>query len=424
MKVIVNKAVLSGTVKAISSKSHAHRILIGAALSDIATVVTCEETSDDIMATINCLKGMGAKITDIANGYKVEPIDRDNLLEEIAINCNESGSTLRFILPIVSALFNKTSIDMRGRLSKRPIEPLRSELIKHGATIGEEGSVPLRVNGKITSGNYVIPGNISSQYISGLLFALPLLDGDSTITITDEIESRSYIDLTIDVIRMFEINIEWEGNVIKIPGNQEYKSPSEITVEGDWSNMAFWLAAGALNNEEMSCGNLNFYSVQGDKHILEILKEMGTNIIYDSNNSLILQYSGLEGITIDVKNIPDLVPVIAVLASVAKGKTTIVNAKRLRMKESDRIESVVNTLKALGADIEATEDGMVINGVESLKGGEVDSCNDHRIVMMAAVAALVSEESVVITNAEAVNKSYRTFFEDYKKLGGIVKYSD
>jgi len=276
----------------------------------------------------------------------------------------------------------------------------------------------------ISNGEFTLPGNISSQYISGLLFVLPLLDGDSKIILTDTIESRSYITMTIEVLQLFKIEVEWEDNVISIRGNQQYKSPSEIYVEGDWSNISFWLAAGAFNPEEMSCRNLNFYSCQGDKRMLQIIMDFGVNIIYDSNNSLILEHCPMEGIDIDVADTPDLVPVIAVLASVAKGTTVIRNAGRLRLKESDRIESIATTLNALGADVVTTEDGMIINGVESLKGGEVDSFNDHRIVMMASIAAQVSDDVVIINNADAVNKSYRTFFEDFKSLGGIVKYSE
>lgn len=422
MKAIVNKSVLQGTVKAIPSKSYAHRALIAAALADVDTKVICEETSEDILATIDCLKGLGAKIVDIEKGYLVTPIDKEKFNKDATIDCNESGSTLRFILPLLSYFKGNTMINMKEGLKNRPIEPLRSVLVEHGATISKEGEVPLSVKGSITSGNYVIPGNVSSQYISGLLFVLPLLEGDSTITIIDGIESKAYIEMTIGILKEFEIDIEWNENIISIKGSQEYKSPSEVYIEGDWSNMAFWFAAGAFNPEEMSCGNLNFYSIQGDREILEIVKKFGVNVIYDSNNSLILTHCDMEGIEIDASNIPDLVPVIALLASVAQGRTVISNIERLKLKESNRIESIAKTLRQLGADIMPTEDSLIIHGVKSLKGGEVDSCNDHRIVMMAAIAAMVSDNAVIINNAEAVNKSYRTFFEDYKHLGGIVKF--
>lgn len=424
MKAVVNKSVLKGMVKAIASKSYAHRALIAAALADVDTKVICEDTSDDILATINCLKAMGAKIKDIENGYLITPIDKGNVENKLELDCNESGSTLRFLLPIVSSFKATTVINMKEGLVKRPIEPLRSELISHGAIISKQGVEPLEIKGAIKSGDYVVPGNISSQYISGLLFILPILEGDSTITITNTIESKSYIDMTIDILKQFEIEVDWNDDVINIKGGQEYKSPSEIYVEGDWSNMAFWLAAGSFNENEMSCGNLNFYSIQGDRYILEIIKKFGINIIYDSNNSLILTHCPMNGIEIDASNVPDLVPVIALLASVSEGTTIISNIGRLRIKESDRIESIATTLNKLGANVTATEDSLTIKGVKSLKGGEVDSCNDHRIVMMAAIAAMVCEEPVIITNANAVNKSYRTFFEDYKKIGGIVKYVD
>lgn len=437
MKVIINKPCIEGRVKAIASKSHAHRILICAALADKETNIVCEESSDDIKATVNCLKSMGADIKKTNNGYKVTPINISKMNSKemicngsvcvisqnddaIKIDCNESGSTLRFLLPLCCILDKEVDIYMQGRLPMRPLTPLYEELISHGATISEQGKVPLKTKGVITSGEYTLPANISSQYISGLLFVLPLLDGDSTITLTEKIESKSYIDMTIDVLKIYGINIEWNENIIYVKGNQKYISPSEIIVEGDWSNIAFWLCAGALNQKEITCYNLNFDSLQGDKAVVDILIKMGAKIIYEGNDTITLSKNNLEGVVIDANNIPDLVPILALVASVSKGISTIINASRLRLKESDRIESVVSTLNKLGADIEETEEGMIIYGKEQLNGGEIDSYNDHRIAMMASIAALVCNGPVIINNAEAVNKSYSKFYEDYKSLGANV----
>lgn len=426
MKAIIKPSQLSGTVKAIASKSHAHRILICAALSDKDSYVICEEASEDIKATVACLNELGAVIERKKEGFLVHPISKNNInekdMDEHNIDCNESGSTLRFLLPIVAILDSKTNIYSRGRLPYRPLSPLYEELVSHGAKISKQGEVPLIVEGKICSGEYVLPANISSQYISGLLFALPLLDGDSVITLTDKIESKSYIDMTIDVLKMFSIDIKWDDNKIYVKGNQSYISPSKIVVEGDWSNIAFWLCAGALGDDEIKCTNLNFNSLQGDKAIVKLLDEFGSTIeIYEENgvkNSVGIKQDIRKGIIIDANNIPDLVPILALVASVSNGITRIINASRLRLKESDRIESVVTTLKKLGADISETEDGMIIVGKEYLEGGEVDSYNDHRIAMMSAIASVVSKNPVIINDAGAVNKSYSGFYEDYEKLGG------
>ena len=426
MKAIIQPSKLSGSVKAIASKSHAHRILICAAFSDKDSYVVCEEASEDIKATVACLNELGAVIERKKDGFLVHPISKNNInekdMDEHNIDCNESGSTLRFLLPIVATLDNKTNIYSRGRLPYRPLSPLYEELVNHGAKISKQGEVPLIVEGKICSGEYVLPANISSQYISGLLFALPLLDGDSVISLTDKIESKSYIDMTIDVLKMFSIDIKWDDNKIYVKGNQSYISPSKIVVEGDWSNIAFWLCAGALGDDEIKCTNLNFNSLQGDKAIVKLLDEFGSTIeIYEENgvkNSVGIKKNIRKGIIIDANNIPDLVPILALVASVSNGITRIINASRLRLKESDRIESVVTTLKILGADISETEDGMIIVGKEYLEGGEVDSYNDHRIAMMSAIASVVSKNPVIINDAGAVNKSYSGFYEDYEKLGG------
>ena len=430
MKAIIHPSSIEGKVKAIASKSHAHRILICAAFSDRDTYIVCEEASADIMATVSCLESIGVGIEKKDDGFLVHPIDINNTISdvdgEISIDCNESGSTLRFLLPIVCLFDNTIKIYSRGRLPKRPLSPLYEELLEHGAIISKQGEVPLIVRGKITSGKYTLPANISSQYISGLLFALPILDGDSEIILTEKIESKSYIDMTVDVLKMFNIDIIWNDNRIYIKGNQQYKSPGKIVVEGDWSNIAFWLCAGAISDQYLECTNLNFQSLQGDKEIIDILRRFGADIVINEidgiKSSIRIRQSCRKGSDIDANNIPDLVPILALVASVSEGTTKIYNASRLRLKERDRIESVVSTLNKLGADIYETEDGMIIEGRDRLHGGEVDSYNDHRIAMMAAIASLVSEKDVIITDACAVNKSYSSFYNDYIELGGNIEF--
>ena len=411
-KTLISPA-LCGTVPAISSKSEAHRALICAALSKSPTKIICEYTNNDIDATVSCLNSLGANIVREGNAFNVDPISvpRDNA----ELDCKESGSTLRFIIPIICALGVDAKIYMHGRLPSRPLSPLYELLVNNGIKLSPAGSNPLCISGKLKSGDYEIAANISSQFISGLLFALSLLDGDSTLTLTGKIESENYIDMTLDAQKMFGAQIELVGNTYKIKGIGKYVSPDECKIKGDWSNAAFFLCAGAMSRDYVSVSGIDTHSRQGDKKILDVLFSMGANVQI-AGDYVTISPSYLHGADVDAAQIPDLVPIIATVASVAEGKTTIYNAGRLRLKESDRIESVCAMISALGGDITPTDDGMVIVGKPQLIGGRVDSFADHRIVMSAAIASTVCKNPVTIIGYEAVNKSYPDFFSHFNSI--------
>ncbi len=415
MTIKITKPLQGGTINAIASKSQAHRLLICAALSSKGSKLVCSETNEDIDATVRCLNALGAKITYENGVFNILTI-KSPVQGECLLDAGESGSTLRFMLPVACALGADTRFIMRGRLPSRPLSPLYEELMAHGCALTPLGMNPIHVSGHLISGRYAMPGNITSQFISGLMFALPILDGDSLIKITGDIESKPYVDMTIAALKEFGVVVKPGQNGYIVKGAQRYAPREAITVEGDWSNAAFWLCAGALNNN-VTVTNLNPDSLQGDKGILSILGRFGAQVSIGKDRASISRGS-LKGFDIDAGNIPDLVPVLAAVASVAEGKTTIYNAGRLRIKESDRLRTVTETLRTLGADIAETHDGLVIVGRDRLTGGTVSAHGDHRIAMMAAVVSSVCTGPVVIENAEAVNKSYPGFFKDFAALGG------
>ena len=424
MTVTITKPIKGGTINAIASKSAAHRLLICAALaSKDETFVQCPERSEDIDATAQCLNALGANIHYKGDGFYVKPI---NVQLSSVLPCKESGSTLRFLLPVCGALGVNAELHMAGRLPSRPLTGLYEEMERHGCTLSPHGVSPLVCQGQLTSGDYSIAGNISSQFISGLLFALPLLDGESNILVKGKLESRPYVDMTLEALQLFGIEVEekvMEGSLIfSVKGGQKYQSPKTVHAEGDWSNAAFWLSAGAIGKNSITMEGINLNSRQGDKAIVNFLKRFGAKVdITEESNTISISPGKLRGIEIDASQTPDLVPILSAVASVAEGKTVIRNAKRLRIKESDRLKAVTETLTQLGADIKETDDGLIIVGQKMLKGGEVHSFGDHRIAMTAAVLSAVCENPVVINGAHAVRKSYPAFFEDFNNvLGGEV----
>ena len=419
MNLKVFPARLNGTVNAIPSKSQAHRALICAALADKPTRVECKGESEDILATAACLFALGAGVERESGAYVVRPIKREGNGGIATLPCGESGSTFRFMLPIVGALGRKVSFTPKGRLPERPLSPLYEELVSHGAELSPQGSVPFFAGGQLTPGRYSLDAGISSQFISGLLFALPLLDGDSELTLTGNAESFPYVELTMAMLEEFGVKAEFDGGTFSIPGGQTYRSSGVVRVEGDWSNAAFWLVAGAIGSGSVTCEGLDLQSRQGDRAILDLLVKFGAQVKPDGS-AVNVSGGKLRGIEIDAKDIPDLVPILAVIGAAAEGTTVIRNAGRLRTKESDRLASVSAVLRALGADVDESEDGLVLHGSAALKGGEVSSYGDHRIAMSAAIAATVCAEPVVIHGAEAVNKSYPGFFDDLRLLGGSV----
>lgn len=415
MKITLCKPCPHGEIDAIPSKSYAHRALICAALADSTTKIECSRTNRDIDATVSCLRSLGAKI-DCSDGiFTVEPIR--NAPKSALLHPGESGSTLRFLLPVAAALGVETEFVTEGRLLSRPLSPLSDELIRHGAQIT---SPPLRISGKISGGRYTLDGSVSSQFTTGLMLALPLIEksGDEqcSIELTGKIESKPYIDLSSAVLEKFGVKTESDGNVYIIKGR--FSSPEYVRVEGDWSNAAFMLCAGALSEGGITVRGLDPHSTQGDKKIIEILENFGAAVEV-RDDSVTVRKRGMRGITIDAADIPDLVPVISVVASAAEGDTVIENCSRLRLKESDRVESVCAMITALGGEIESVGDSIVIHGKKkfALSGeAEIDSYNDHRIVMSASVASILFDGCVTIDGCEAVSKSYPDFFDDFGRL--------
>lgn len=404
-----------GEVTAISSKSDAHRLLIASALSDRQTFIRCNARSADITATVNCLNSLGADIKFVDGGISVKPIKEKR--KSAVLDCNESGSTIRFLLPVAAVLGTNTEFTGGGRLPERPLSPLREQMEAHGVVFSPINVFPVKISGEMTSGEFTIKGNISSQFITGLLFALPLLNGNSIINVIPPVESRPYIDMTLNTLKKFGITVTEKSNSFFIPGGQKYASPGTVESEGDWSNSAFFLTAGAVSGRVTVTG-LDVSSVQGDKQILTILKEMGAEITVEQG-SITVKKGDLHGINIDVRNIPDLVPIISVAAAAANdGETVITGAERLKIKESDRLTAVYESLKALGVDISKTDDGLVINKTGIVGGGAVSGYNDHRMVMALSVLSAVSSGDIILRGAEAVNKSYPNFFEDFSSLGG------
>lgn len=417
MEITVHPSKLNGTVRAVCSKSHVHRLLICAALSDKPVTILCPTSSDDIDATGRCLCALGAGITRFGGGYYVTPIK--TVVKDALLDCNESGSTMRFLLPVAAALGIDAKFYMAGRLPERPIVPLTEELSRHGCRFKYDSRNILHCTGRLTSGVYTIPGNVSSQYISGLLFALPLVSGDSVIKIDGQLESAGYVQMTCNALSGAGVAIREEDGVFYITGSQRYHLPDCVSAEGDWSNASFLLAMGALSDGCVTCTGLNHTSSQLDKRIVRLLRRFGAEV-KTSHDSAVVTGGKLTGITVNAADIPDLVPVLAVLAAKAEGVTKITHAQRLRMKESDRLHSTAQLITALGGNVREYSDRLVITGSGSLNGGTVDSFGDHRIAMTAACASLICKNSVTITNAQSVTKSYPTFWDDFADLGAEI----
>ncbi|MCL2086250.1 MAG: 3-phosphoshikimate 1-carboxyvinyltransferase [Oscillospiraceae bacterium] len=406
---------LSGVIRAVSSKSYAHRFYIAAALANADTQVICNDISEDIEATRDCVNGLKS-LKRAREALAGEFLSSD---ESVLIHCRESGSTLRFLLPVAAALLeNESSFKFTGtgNLPERPIGELMDVLSWKSVEFSSE-KLPFSVSGKLRSGDFKISGNISSQYISGLLLALPLLKGDSRIILENkQIQSESYVEITRDVLRRFGILTMRTEYGYYVKGSQTYKSPGRIEVEGDWSNAAFFYAANKLGSSVELTG-LNHNSNQGDMKIVKLLENWGEPEFKNDEFDMV----------IDLTDIPDLFPILAVVAAFQPGTTVFKNVERLKLKESDRIESTKAMLISLGLwrnGFELFKNSLVIEGgFEYLKGGIVKSFNDHRIVMAAAIAATRCKGPTVIEGCEAVKKSYPRFFEDYKKLGGDVVVS-
>lgn len=410
MELTLSPRPIGGTVASIASKSQAHRLLICAALAWQSTKIICAESSADIDATIRCLAALGADFSRRDGTITVYPMELPRGDREL--DCGESGSTLRFLLPVVGALGVGATFRLHGRLAERPLSPLWEEMERHGCRLSRPTPDTLRCEGRLSGGTYQIAGDVSSQFISGLLFALPLTGEESDIMLTSKAESAGYIALTVHALRQFGIAAEQTASGWHIPSGSFYASCGKAAVEGDWSNAAFWLCAGAISRPVTVTG-LNPDSLQADREITEILRRFGAEVRSDESGVHVAP-SALHAIEIDARNIPDLVPPIAAVAACARGTTTIFGAERLRIKESDRLKSVADALRAVGGQVEITPDGLQITGC-SLHGGTIDSSNDHRIAMLAGILSSVCSQPITLTGAEAVRKSYPNFWEELKK---------
>lgn len=397
MNITIYPRKLTGSVEIPSSKSYAHRLLIAASLADTSTEVRMNALNNDIVATAGCLRALGAQIDRTDAGFLVHPIGQMTDAHH-TLFCGESGSTLRFMIPVAAALGATCTFTGAGRLPERPNAILTDALNAHGAH-ADSDLLPMRLTGKLSGGAYEIAGNVSSQYITGLLMALPLCKEDSEIILTTQLESAAYIDITLETLAPFGIAAERTETGWRIPGGQKYRSPGIVSAEGDWSGAAFWLTANSLGSD-VACMGLNDTSLQGDRAIIEMLGRLGGEI--------------------DVSNTPDLVPALAVAAAVHSGTTRITGAARLRIKESDRLRTVADMLRNLGSNVDELAHGLIICGGTPLTGCTVDGCNDHRIVMAAAIAATITSGPVTIADAQAVSKSYPAFFEHFNQLGGLA----
>ena len=424
MRALIRPRPLAGTVTAPASKSEAHRLLICAALSDRPTRLTLNNTSEDIEATADCLRSLGAEVLREEGALAVVPIKRvpDNPL----LDCRESGSTLRFLLPVAAALAGEVRFTGSGRLPERPIGALQAAMARHGVSFSAD-RLSFKTSGRLQGGAFDLPGDVSSQYVTGLLLTLPLLDGDSLLTVHPPLRSAAYLDITLAALRRFGIRPREDGGAglprrFQLSGPQPLRSPGVLEVGGDWSGAAFLLAAGALTGP-VTVRGLDPASPQGDRRILDFLDAFGAEVSLKGDAATVGPGSlhGLEDRPLDVDATPDLLPVLAATAAWANGKTAFVNGGRLRLKESDRIASTLVLIRSLGGRAEETPegDGLIVHG-GGLAGGTAEGFRDHRIVMAAAIAASRCPQGVTVTDAEACSKSYPAFFEDYARLGGDV----
>ena len=403
MKVTITPTKLSGIICPPSSKSQSHRLIIAAALAEGQSRLHNISPSQDITATLRCMEALGAAAEgEIISGVRSIGGEADPLPR---LDCGESGSTLRFLIPVALAVAGGGVFTGHGRLLERPMEPYEN-LFREKGIFYEATPTEITVKGALKPGNYPLPGNVSSQFITGLLYALPLLEGDSELILTTPLESAAYVDMTLEALAQFGVEIQPRSTGWHIPGHQRPRG-RELTAEGDWSQAGFYYAAAGIGNSVTLTG-MNPDSRQGDK----IVEDYAARL------------NGPGEVTLDVSQCPDLAPALAAHAALRAGQTChLVNAARLRMKESDRIDCVASELNRLGAQVETFPDSMTIYGVSQLHGGETDAHNDHRIAMMLAIAATRATGAVTIDGAECVGKSYPRFWEDYKMLGGKFSIS-
>lgn len=413
-RIIVRPSSLSGKIKAIPSKTYGHRMIILSALSEKKSRLIIDKYNDDLLATLNCIKELGANYCIDGEILEITPIKK--VKPKPLLNAEESGSTLRFIIPVATALFENTIIDAEGSLKSRPIKPLLDGLSKVGVKFSRK-ALPIETFGKFTGGEIELPGHVSSQFISGILLAASVTHKDTKIILTSNLESKAYVDVTIDVLKNYGIDVEKNSNGFFVKGGQSLKPQKDVIVEGDWSNAAPFLVAGALHGEVEITG-LNIDSIQGDRVILYILKSFGAEVFI--SDTIKVKSKDKRPLNFDINECPDLLPVLSILACGASGQSVFTGCHRLKLKESDRLKNSMELINLLGGEAFIKDECLIVNGSGYLLGGKVKSFGDHRMVMAGTIASLISKNDIQIDGFTAINKSYPRFFEDFKCLGGDV----
>jgi len=430
-QVVYGQTFSGGVVHIPPSKSAAHRQVLCAALSQGKCTLSHVDMSEDIKATVAAVTALGVQ-AQYDEQTATLTLDATGLGSRNAvIDCGESGSTLRFLIPIAAALGASARFWGHGRLPQRPLGIYADLLPSHGVEFRTQGGLPLEISGRLKSGVYRLPGDVSSQFVTGLLFALPLLPEDSEIILLSPLESKGYVDLTLSILKEYGVAAQETAQGYHIPGGQRY-TPKNSQVEGDWSQAAFFLCMAALSptGAPVEIQGLKPQSLQGDKACVELFQRFGLDISWQGENLVARNlhagapFGGLRGFEIDASQIPDMVPALAVCGAFSQGETRIVNAQRLRLKESDRLAAMSDAINGLGGKAEATPDGMVIWGQPQVKGGLLQGKNDHRVVMALAAAAFRCQEPLTVTDAQSIRKSYPGFFRDFIKLGGIAHVLD
>ena len=419
----IKPTTLRGHITVPPSKSLSHRAIIGAALADGISEITNIVYSQDIIATLDAMEAIGTTITRHSNALLIDGSTTFHKADRF-IDCRESGSTLRFLLPITLVTNSHSHFIGQGNLGKRPLDPYYTIFDEQSIMYrANKDTLDLHVTGKLSPGHFSLPGNISSQFISGLLFALPLLAGDSTILLTTAVESKGYIDLTLHMLDYYGICITHDDAYthFMIPGNQKYK-PHDYQVEADASQAAYFAVAGALGNPIVMT-NINMDTKQGDQQIFTFLKRMQASII-EKPDGIQVEASQLQGCTIDARPCPDIIPIISLACSVAGSPSHIMHASRLRIKECDRLEAIVQQLGKLGAHIQSDHSSIRIHPASHLSGGICQTYSDHRIAMLLAIAASIAQDEIILDDYQCVTKSYPDFWRDYQMLGGIIDEFD
>lgn len=420
---LIQPSTLKGEVVIPPSKSLVHRAIISASLAQGRSTISNIQLSDDIKATIEGMRAFGAEIQYQDHQAIIKGIEDFDVYKERVIDCNESGSTLRFLMPLATLFKGPTTFVGRGKLGTRPLDTYQEIFEDQGIVYRPSGTIQLEtvVEGHLKPGDYSMPGDVSSQFITGMLFTLPLMDGNSTLTISSELESIGYVDLTLTMLKRFGITIDHNNyRTFKILGNQKFQAKKH-SVEGDFSQAAFFLSAGALGSDVVVEG-LNTLSQQGDRGIVDILESLGAQVEIRESSIKAVERDLQANVEVDGSQVPDIIPISALVACLSQGKTIFKHLNRLRIKESDRLEATAQELSKLGAKIKAIGDELHVEGVDQLQGGvEVWSHKDHRIAMMLAIASTRCKEPITVIDSECVAKSYPNFWEDFEMLGGQVQ---